>query len=274
AAAELKSQPAEIRASQSLDQGKVSAVGAADETPTAKEPDDEKKSKAQEGVAGTAGSVTAPNAASPPAVSDRVNVGKPWTAAPALQGVPPSYTRLAFLPFEDAFDRPGRDDLNPWFERTNAAGFRISKIPTQYGKSGTIEGTGRLLSPWPADGVLRLQLDNFNRVKMHFFHGLQGVTLVYYEDQGNRWAAYATTRDDGKPTPKTWAITATDDDRCRRTEFRFGGPIELRCRDGELILSRGDVVLLTAPLAGPPSDVFFEGRATIHGIALARTIDA
>ncbi|HMC10689.1 MAG TPA: PQQ-binding-like beta-propeller repeat protein, partial [Pirellulaceae bacterium] len=37
---------------------------------------------------------------------------------------------------------------------------------------------------------------------------------------------------------------------------------------------RGDVVLLTAPLGGPPSDVFFEGRATIHGIALARTKDA
>jgi outer membrane protein assembly factor BamB len=119
-----------------------------------------------------------------------------------------------------------------------------------------------------------LQLENFNRLKLHFFRGLEGISLVYYEDQGNRWAAYATTRDEGKPTPKSWAITATDDDRCRRTEFRSGGPIELRCRDGELILSRGDVVLLAAPLSGSPSDVFFEGRATIHGIALLRTKDA
>ena len=65
---------------------------------------------------------------------------------------------------------------------------------------------------------------------------------------------------------KTWAITATDDDRCRRSEIRFGGPLELRYRDGELILSRGDIVLLAAPLAGPPTDVFLEGRATVQGI--------
>lgn len=198
----------------------------------------------------------------------------PWQAAIDLAEEPPSYAKVSFLPFEEGFGRPDRDDLTPWFERTSAAGLRIGKIQSPFGQSGTIEGIGRLLSPWPNDGVLRLQLENFNRLKLHFFHGLEGVTLVYYEDQGNRWAAYATTREDDKPTPKSWAITATDDDRCRRTEFRSGGPIELWCRDGELILSRGDVVLLAAPLSGPPSDVFFEGRATIHGIALARTKDA
>jgi outer membrane protein assembly factor BamB len=198
----------------------------------------------------------------------------PWQKVLAEAGEPPSYEKVAFLSFEEAFDRPDRDDLTPWFERTDGAGFRLGKIQTPYGRSGTIEGIGRLLSPWPEDGVLRLQLDNFNRLKMHFFHGLTGLTLVYYEDQGNRWAAYATTREAGKPTPTTWSLAATDDDRCRRTELRFGGPIELRCRGGELILSRGDVVLLTAPLAGPPSEVFFEGRATIHGIELARTKDA
>src|SRR5439155_27049838 len=75
-------------------------------------------------------------------------------------------------------------------------------------------------------------------------------------------------------TPKTWAITASDDDRCRRSELRFGGAIELRYRGREVILSRGDIVLLTAPLAGAPTDVFFEGRATVHGISLDRTKDS
>ena len=57
------------------------------------------------------------------------------------------------------------------------------------------EGVAKLLCPWPADGVLRLKLENFNRLKLHFFHEQQGVTFVYYEDQGYRWAAYATTRE-------------------------------------------------------------------------------
>ena len=68
-------------------------------------------------------------------------------------------------------------------------------------------------------------------------------------------------------------MTATDDDRARRTEVRFGGPMEIRWRNGELIFSRGDIVLLTAPLLGIPSDVYFEGRATFLGIAVKRTRD-
>jgi len=210
---------------------------------------------------------------SPPTVAP-IGPPPPWQAALDLEGRPPSFTTIAFQSFDDAFDVAGRDDLTPWFERVGDAGLRLGKIPTQHGHSGTIEGIGRLKSPWLPDGVLRLTLDNFNRLKLHFFHGNEGITLVYYEDQGYRWAAYKTARDHGKSTPKTWAITATDDDRCRRTELRFGGPIEIRYRDKELLLSRGDVVLLAAPLAGPPTDVFFDGRATIHGIALARTKDA
>jgi hypothetical protein len=177
---------------------------------------------------------------------------------------------VAFRSFEQSFDVANKDDLTPWFEKTPNAGLRLGKLTTQFGKSGTIEGIGRLKCPWPEDGVLRLQLDNYNRLRMHFFHGLEGVTLTYYEDQNYRWAAYVTTREADKPTPKTWAIAATDDDRCRRSELRFGGPIELRYRSGELILSRGDIVLLAAPLPGPPTDVYFEGRATFNGISLVR----
>ncbi|HEX5105296.1 MAG TPA: PQQ-binding-like beta-propeller repeat protein, partial [Pirellulaceae bacterium] len=126
------------------------------------------------------------------------------------------------------------------------------------------------------NGVLRLSLEHYNRLQMHFFHESEGISLIYYEDQNYRWAAYATTREAGKAKPATWAITATDDDRCRRTELRHGGPIELRWQPagegpGELVLSRGDIVLVSAPLSGPPTDVFFEGRAAFQGIELVRT---
>lgn len=197
----------------------------------------------------------------------------PWQSALDTSTAPPTHEKLAFQDFDDAFGVRERADLSPWFEATSAAGFRLSQVPSPYGQSGAIEGIARLKSPWPDGAVLQLVPDNFDGLKVHFWNGLKGLTLIYHE-AGNRWAAYQTTRDSNQPTPQTWAITATDDDRCRRTEFRFGGPIELRFINDELILSRGDVVLLTAPFAGCPSEVFFDGRATIHGIALTRTSDA
>lgn len=212
---------------------------------------------------------------SSPPVSEPVKfqVVGPGQAALDSSAAPPNYEKLAFQDFEEAFGGKGREDLHPWFEGTETAGFRMSQVPSPYGQSGAMEGIGRLKSPWPDGAVLRLVPYNFDGLKIHFWNGAAGVTLVYYEE-GNRWAAYKTTRDGERPTPKTTVITATDDDRCRRTEFRFGGPIEIRFVGGELMLSRGDVVLLTAPFAGRPSEVFFDGRATIHGITLARTKDA
>src|SRR5262245_11770316 len=194
----------------------------------------------------------------------------PWQAALDGQGAPPPYTNVAFQTYAQSFDVPGKDDLAAWLERAAGVNLRLGRVDTQYGRCGTFEGLARLKCPWPADGVLRLQLENYNRLRLHFFHEQAGVTLIYYEDQSYRWAAYATTREAGKPTPKSWAITATDDDRCRRSEIRFGGPLELRYREGELILSRGDIVLLAAPLAGPPTDVYLEGRATVQGLSLVR----
>jgi outer membrane protein assembly factor BamB len=197
----------------------------------------------------------------------------PWQQALDESSNAPGYEQLAFQSFEEAFGKPGRDDLTPWFETTTAAGFRISKVPSQYGQSAMVEGIGRLKSPWPEGAVLRLQLENFDGLKMHFWNRSAGVTLVY-ADEGNRWTAYKTTREQNEPTPKTSTIAGADDDRCRRTGFRFGGPVELRFVNDELLLSRGDIVLLAAPFDGPPTDTFVDGRATIHGIALARTKDA
>lgn len=202
--------------------------------------------------------VSAPAAPSPPA---------PWQAALESTNPPPPYT-------EFAFQSPSRissgEDLAAWFEPAPGAGLRLGSTTVQQVSVGTLEGTGRLKCPWPADGVLRMTLDNFNRLRMHFFHDLEGVSLIYYEDQNYRWAAYGTTREPGQPTPKTWALTATDEERSRRCELRFGGPVELRYRDGELILSRGDIVLLAAPLPGAPTAVFWEGRARVEGLELVR----
>ncbi|HEY2411538.1 MAG TPA: hypothetical protein VGI40_04820, partial [Pirellulaceae bacterium] len=160
----------------------------------------------------------------------------PWQGALDDSTDAPGYEQIAFQSFDEAFGKPGRDDLTPWFAATSAAGFRISKVPSQFGQSGMIEGIGRLKCPWPEGAVLRLQVENFDGLKMHFWNGSAGVTLVY-ADEGNRWTAYKTTREQNEPIPKSLVIAATDDDRCRRSGFRFGGPIELRYVNDGLLLS-------------------------------------
>jgi outer membrane protein assembly factor BamB len=222
-----------------------------------------------------AASSAAPAATLPPASAPTPPpvLRAPWHDVLARQEELPSFEQEAFRTFDVQRQLPRASDLAAWFEAVGGHNHRITDVDTQRGKCGQIEGLARLKAPWTSDSALKLSLENYNKLQMHFFHGRQGVTLVYYEDQQYRWAAYATTRQEGKARPETLAVTATDDDRCRRTELRFGGPFEIRHRGQELILSRGNIVLLAAPLAGPPEDVFFEGRAAFHGIELVRTQD-
>lgn len=194
----------------------------------------------------------------------------PWQQV-LKQENPPHFADEAFRTFAVQRQLPRRSDLLAWFEPAPGHNYRITEVDTPRGKCGQLEGLARLTSPWTTDSALKLSLENYNKLQMHFYHGQEGVTLVYYEDQQYRWAAYSTSRQAGKARPDSLAITATDDDRCRRTELRFGGPIEIRHRGNELILSRGNIVLLSAPLAGPPDDVYFEGRAAFHGIEVVRT---
>ena len=206
----------------------------------------------------------APAAPSPP----------PWQAALESAGDPPGYTEVAFRTFDPTKSIPQREDLQGWFDQVPGFNFQLHRVDTRAGPCGAVEGVARLRSPWPEQAVLRLALENYNRLKLHFFHGNQGVTLIYYEDQNFRWAAFSTTREGEGKLPRTWAITGTDDGRASRAELRQGGPIELRYlpgeRGGEIMLSRGDIVLVSAALAGPPNEVLVEGRAVVQGIELAR----
>ncbi|MCE9525536.1 MAG: hypothetical protein K8R36_05730, partial [Planctomycetales bacterium] len=197
----------------------------------------------------------------------------PWLEAMAAHGDLPRFQDVAFQDFETTKSLPRRADLQRWFEPVPGQNYRIVEVDTQRGRCGVLEGSARLRAPWTKDSSLKLAMENYKGLVMHFYHGLDGITLAYYQDAGDKWAAWKTTRKSGSLRPETLALTATDDDRARRTEVRFGGPMEIRWRNGELIFSRGDVVLLTAPLAGIPEDVYFEGRATFLGIAVKRTGD-
>jgi hypothetical protein len=197
----------------------------------------------------------------------------PWEDALVATGEMPTFRDLCFIPFDTSKSLPQADDLRQWFDVIAGQPQGIFETKTRLGQCAGIEGIVRLKSPWPNDGALKLALEDYNRLQLHFFRGDTGVTLVYHEDDLFRWSAYTTVRQPRGVTPFRWTLVSTDDQRNRRTSPKNHDHYELRCVDGELILSRGDVVLLTAPLGGPPDDVFFQGKAAFQGIALIRTRD-
>lgn len=207
----------------------------------------------------------APAGASPQPDENSRTEPPPWQAALVAE---PTQTleSLLFQRFDTRKVLPQAAELRHWFDVIVGEPNGVVEARSKYGQCGAIEGILRFNAPWTDDSILRLELEAYKQLQMHFFTGDQGVTLVYLADQPERWVAYATTRKPGGFTPQSWQLTANDGGRNWRTQIAQGGPYQLRHRQGELLLSRGDIVLLRAPLKNLPEDVFFQGRASIVGI--------
>lgn len=89
----------------------------------------------------------------------------------------------------------------------------------------------------------------------------------------NAWTAWTTHRDAGQVQPRSRAVVSTDGGRAESTELRHSTEFELRYSEGRVVITRGDVVLLSAPISAAPSEVYFSGRLLIDGIGMIRTSD-
>lgn len=196
----------------------------------------------------------------------------PWRAALAADAATPAFADACFddFPLQSALPTP--DELHRWFAQVPGQGLAVRPTRTEAGPCAELEGLARLKMPWRAEVAWRLSLQRFGRLQLHFFRGLAGVTVVYYEEEQDSWAAYATTRATGAPRPETYLLVATDAARARRTEIRRGGTFEIRWHAGELLLSRGDIVLLRAPCPQLPDEVYWQGKAAFHGVAAVRSL--
>ncbi len=198
----------------------------------------------------------------------------PWTAT-VDEANPPAFDEVAFKRFDVSRVLPRKEDLEKWFETLDGYDSQISQARTANGACAKIHGIVKLKAPWLDDSALKVTLDKHDHLRIHFFAGLEGVTLQYNLGRANHgWAAYRVTRKEaGDPLPSTYELTATDMGRSRATGMRYGGPVSLRYREGEILLTRGDIELLRAPLAQRPEDVYFHGDAEFHGIRFVRTAD-
>ena len=120
------------------------------------------------------------------------------------------------------------------------------------------QGLVKLHAPWPQNAALRFAPFEHEQFAMHLWNGDAGVTLAYYQHDRQGWAAYRTTRVNGSPRPVTYALIATDGELNERTNY---GPLDLRWQNQTLVLSRGNLRLLTVPFPDEPRDVYFDKRA-------------
>ncbi|MBW3599657.1 MAG: hypothetical protein KY475_20600, partial [Planctomycetes bacterium] len=194
----------------------------------------------------------------------------PWEAALDPATPPADFYEVCFRPFDTARTTPSKDDLAEWLTPMNAHA-SIGEQRTSVGNCGAVNGLLRLTPPLTEDAALRFSLEDYDRLKIHAFNGDRGATLIFYQGMNFGWAAYNTTRQPGAAQPDTYVLAGTDGGRNGRTEIRHGGPYELRFRQDRLILSRGDVPIVSAPLEGPPAEVYFDGKAAFLGLAMVKT---
>ncbi len=217
-----------------------------------------------------------PAAKAPPAKSKGKSgtiESAPWRSAFEATDTSAAFRELCFDDFDLTKSVPRREDIEEWFARVPGHRFALvdKKIRTAYVTA--FDGLARLKMPWREDVGLRFSLDMCERLQIHLYHSTEGVTLAYYPADRDQWAAYLTTRRVGHAEPQTYALAATDENRAWRTNMRRGGTIQLRCAGGEVVLSRGDIVLLRAPLEHAPQDVYLDAKGMFKGITAVRTSD-
>ncbi|MEX2185723.1 MAG: PQQ-binding-like beta-propeller repeat protein [Pirellulales bacterium] len=198
---------------------------------------------------------------------------EPWAAARRLGGPPRPFETVAFFDVGDAPLTPRRDELRRWLLGLPGIRLDVQERDINGRRCATFDGVGRLAAPWPDDAMLRMALRDANKLRIYLWHGARGVMLHYHEDRRFAWAAYVVGRDDREPKPESYALAATDDQRGFRTSQDGQATFDIYWRDGAIVLARGGIQLLAAPLDAPPEEVIFDGRACFLGLTMTRASD-
>src|SRR5262245_60943700 len=201
-----------------------------------------------------------------PATVDPTPVSDEW---PELNPRSPRrpFAESAFDDIDGPLRGISKNQLSRWFAPVPGQNHGFTEANRGSVVVAGFDGLVRLRAPWPADAVLSLTPFDHHGMAIHFWSGKAGVSLYYYQHPRPTWAAYRTTRKVPEPRPATFSLAATDNDRYDRSA---GGTIEIRHQAGAIVLSRGDLHLLTVPLDGPPAEVYFDRHAWLRTFALYR----
>jgi outer membrane protein assembly factor BamB len=185
-------------------------------------------------------------------------------AAEAPPAKAPAFDTVCFDDFYEQQGWPTEAALRDILAEVPGGESRIEKARRHDQDICRLHGLWRLKTAWPADSALRLSLADPRGLRIHVSDGSGGVTLRFFQDFHKVWAAYATVCEEGKPRPTELALLAADGGRYRAMGV---GTVELHYGQGQLVLTRGNVRLLSAPLAAPPREVLLDGSAFVRGLA-------
>ena len=208
------------------------------------------------------------------------------------------HSKIASLPAEQ-FDRAPAAGAEVFFADSNdAAAWRQSLEPVVGGVSQrtvdervelVVRGTQVLQRAWPAAGRMRLKLAEHDRFKIHLSRvadeggsirapsdvswpgSPSSLTLEFFAQPQPLWVAWLAARRASQTVPQTLALAAHDQGRLSRLG---AGTVDVGYHHGRILLTHGETELLSAPLAGPPNQIVFEGEAVIHGLAFAEGLIA
>ncbi|MAV35000.1 MAG: hypothetical protein CMJ59_06035, partial [Planctomycetaceae bacterium] len=195
----------------------------------------------------------------------------PWQRTLAQLGDPVDGRRLCFTPLKAA---PGGDPvawLSDWFEDLGGESPSLVSIDQARDRQVALRGWVRLRPPLRRDVTLRLGLAELDALVIHAWSGLAGASLVYRGDGRAGWEGYRTERSAVQIEPTSRQLVTRDGGRWLRREMSSGQPIELRYREGQLVLSCGQTVLLSVPLAREPAEVYVTGATVVRGIGFQRS---
>ncbi len=197
---------------------------------------------------------------------------EPWTKSLAA-GVAP-WTRDSPRLTAD-FKSAGHDELTDvearrWLEPVagQPCEWSTELIGKPTRRVARFHGLARLRAPWPTDAVLRLTPFDVTDLTLYFWNGLTG-TAFHYDTarQTPRWTAFEMTRPDSTAKPVRGGLLTTDNGAYVRST---PGTLDIRQQDNELILARGDVILMSVPQSGSPTEVVIEGQFRLRGISMYR----
>jgi hypothetical protein len=186
-------------------------------------------------------------------------------AAAKNGGVKAPPVKSTFQDFDDREDYPNDDALKTILAPISG---KILDRRAHRMLLSQITGLFRLSQPWQANSALRFSFLDPKELQLHLWNGENGITLAYYPGFQNTWAAYATHRTGADPKPEQYTLWALDGGRYRRCGI---GTLELHWDRGNLVLTRGDLRLLSVPFARPPAEVYLDGTAYVRGLTLVES---
>lgn len=192
-------------------------------------------------------------------------VTPPWQKSLAAEPAP--HLRFQFQPLGDERRHIDQATLADWLEPAGPGG----TLRQSRGRPVAMEGLFRLKAPWPEQAVLRMNFGARSKgIRIHFFSQQHGVLVLNSLSPRERWNAYLTQRIRPDALPDDRRLAADDRSRGRLLRGRRHAPLEFHWSEGLLRMVHGGATLLAAPLPGPPTEVFFEGTATVYGIDMRR----